>query len=149
MCVSVYYNLKSNSTHTSYVELADAPVVPAVAESHRSYETSATSPDEVDVYDHDQAVGIEVMPLSEKTQITCNGLMPLEALRRFETSCKPLSQWSPGVSRRLDTTQGKGPVANSLNLTQANQAHGSTADLGHAKYYFLTPRAALTDVIDV
>jgi hypothetical protein len=64
MCASVYYNLKSNSTHTSYVELADALVVPAVAESHRSYETSVTSSDEADVYDHDQAVGIEVMPPS-------------------------------------------------------------------------------------
>jgi hypothetical protein len=58
---SVYYNLKSNGTHTSNVELEVAPVVPAVAESHKSYETSATSPDEADEYDHDQEVGIELM----------------------------------------------------------------------------------------
>jgi hypothetical protein len=50
-----------NRTYISNVELADAPVVPAVADSHKSYETSATRPEEAEEYAHVQAVGMDVM----------------------------------------------------------------------------------------
>jgi hypothetical protein len=45
----VYLYLMNTITYISYVEDEVAPVVPAVLESQRSYETSATMFDDADV----------------------------------------------------------------------------------------------------
>jgi hypothetical protein len=60
--------------------------------------------------------------MSEKTQIACNGLMPLETLKRLATSYKSLSQRFQGLSRCLKASQDSGPVPNSLKATQGTQA---------------------------
>jgi hypothetical protein len=48
-------------TYTSKVELDEAPLEVALLESHMSYETSATRPEEAALYVQNQAEGMEVM----------------------------------------------------------------------------------------
>lgn len=51
----------NRQTHISNVEVDDAPLVPALFDSHRSYDTSATRPDDAEVYVHCHTVGIDAM----------------------------------------------------------------------------------------
>jgi hypothetical protein len=76
--------------------------------------------------------------MSEKTQITCNGLMPLETLRRLATSCKPLSQRLQGVSRRVNMSQGRGEFQTVSKRPKAPRLRQSTEDFRCFKYYFLS-----------
>lgn len=51
------------TTYISKVELEEAPLEPALFDSHKSYDTSATSPEDAELYVQDQVVGME--PIEE------------------------------------------------------------------------------------
>jgi hypothetical protein len=77
--------------------------------------------------------------------------MPLETLRQLAASCKPSSQWFKGISRCLKASQGRGQLQTVSRRPKAPRLRHRVygwADFGWFKYYFLTLRASLINVID-